>query len=367
MGFDPEAGKYKTKWIPAGDTKREAETKRAELIHQLDTGTFIMPGKTTLAEYLQQWLMDYAKPKLCPRSYDRYADIIRQHINPKLGKTPLTQLKPAQLQNLYSEWLSNGLSNRTVKYHHAVIHNALRCALKWGMVGRNVADAVETPKARQNEMQVWSDYEVSRFLEYAEDSPYFALFYTALFTGMRRSELLALRWSDVDLLMGEIQVSRGLQQLKDSSLVFSQPKSAKSNRKIALSPSTIQVLREHYEKQKAEMANLGRKITDDSLVFSHIDGTPIRPNTITYAWVNTVKRSGLKAIRFHDLRHTHASLMLQQGVHPKIVQERLGHSSISMTLDTYSHVAPGLQEAAAKGFDELVVPKREKVLVENHL
>jgi integrase len=181
---------------------------------------------------------------------------------------------------------------------------------------------------------------------------------------MRRSKLLALRYSDIDLLMGEIQISRGLQQI---SLIFSQPKSAKSNRNIALTPSTIEVLREHYEKRKAEITNLGRQLTDADLVFCNMDGTPIRPNTVTRVWSTLIAKSGLPIIRLHDLRHTHASLMLKQGVHPKIVQERLGHSSISMTLDTYSHVAPGLQEAAAKGFDDMVIPKREKVLAENHL
>jgi len=213
-------------------------------------------------------------------------------------------------------------------------------------------------------MQTWGEHEINQFLEAAKDSPYYALFYTALFTGMRRSELLGLKWDDVDFIMSQIYVSRSLHHLKDGSYIFTEPKSAKSRRTIALSPSTTLLLKEHYEKQKLERAMLGIPLTDGDLVFSHLDGKPLRPNTITRAWEMLCARAGVKVIRLHDARHTHASIMLKQGIHPKIVQERLGHASIQMTLDTYSHVAPGLQEAAALRFDELVTPRREKEAVE---
>lgn len=228
-----------------------------------------------------------------------------------------------------------------------------------------MADGVDVPRIRRNEMQTWDEDNVARFLEAAKDSPYYVLFYTALFTGMRRSELLALRWCDVDFLFSQVSISRSLHHLKDGSYVFTQPKSAKSRRTIALSPSAILKLKGHKGNQEAQRAMLGISLKDDDLVFSTLEGRSLRPNTITRAWTMSIARAGVKPIRLHDARHTHASLMLKQGVHPKIVQERLGHASISMTLDTYSHVAPGLQEAAAAGFDELVLPRRKSKAVTN--
>jgi integrase len=366
LGKDPNTGKYKQQWISVKGTKKEAEKRLSELLHQLDNGTFIKLGKTTLAEYLEKWLADYARPNLSPRGFERYADIIRQHLIPDMGSMTLTQLRPEHLQKHYASKLNAGLSARTVRYHHAVIHKALQTAVKWGLLGRNVADGVDAPRARHNEMQTWDEDDISRFLEAAKDSPYYALFYTALFTGMRRSELLALRWSDIDLLLCQVYVNRSLHHLKDGSYIFTEPKSDKSRRTIALSPSATLLLKEHKEKQGLERAMLGTSLTDNDLIFSTLEGKPLRPNTVTRAWAMLAARAGVKAIRLHDARHTHASIMLKQGVHPKIVQERLGHSSITMTLDTYSHVAPGLQQAAAEGFDKIVLPRSENEAVKNH-
>ena len=201
----------------------------------------------------------------------------------------------------------------------------------------------------------------SNFLAVARDSHYYVLFYTALFTGMRRSELLALRWQDVDFIYSQIYVNRSLHHLKDGSYVFTQPKSAKSRRTIALPPSAILTLKEHRDNAAMDRAMLEVPLTDNDLVFSTIEGKPLRPNTITLAWQTTAAKAGVKVIRLHDARHTHASLMLKQGIHPKIVQERLGHATIAVTLDTYSHVAPGLQEAAAMRFDEALQKTRVEI------
>lgn len=201
-------------------------------------------------------------------------------------------------------------------------------------------------------------------LEAAKATPYYALFYLAIFTGMRRSELLALRWCDVDLLLCQIYVTRTLHHLRNGEIVFRAPKTAKGRRMIALSPSTIIVLREYREKQELARAMLGISLKDDDLVFSQLDGKPLLPSTVTHAWIKLVRRTGLEGVRLHDARHSHASLMLKQGTHPKIVSERLGHANIGITLDTYSHILPGLQEAAADRFDKMVTPRREKEAVE---
>lgn len=353
------AGKYKFRWTTVKGTKKDAEKRLGEILHQLDTGTFMKSGKITVAEYLGKWLTDYAKVKLSPRGFERYRDIIRQHFIPDIGNITLTQLKPEHLQKHYTTCHDKGLSARTVRYHHAVIHKVLETALKWGLVSRNVADGLDLPPIRRTQMQTWDEEEVTRFLLTAKESPYYVLFHTALFTGMRRSELLGLSWQNVDLLFSQVSVTRSLHQLKDGNYVFTEPKSAKSRRTIALSPSVILLLKEHKEKQEFERLTLGKPLVDANLVFSTLEGEPLRPNTITRAWVTLAARAGVKAIRLHDARHTHASIMLKQGVHPKIVQEQLGHSSIEITLDIYSHVMPGLQEAAAKRFDDLFNHKHE--------
>ncbi len=203
LGVDPATGKRKQQWISVKGTKKEAEKRLGEILHQLDTGTFMKPGKTTIAEYLERWLKDYAWPNLAPRTSEGYETIVRQHLIPKLGNLPLTQLKPEHLQKYYSEMLrsgrcvsSCGLSAQTVRHHHTALHKALQTAVEGGLLSRNVADAVKPPHAEHPEMQTWGEDDIIRFLEAAKATPYYALFYTALFTGMRRSEFLALRWCD---------------------------------------------------------------------------------------------------------------------------------------------------------------------------
>ena len=371
-GKDASTGKYQYQWITVKGTKKDTEKRLRELLCQLDNGTFIKPGKTTLAEYLERWLKEYVWPNLAPRTAEGYQYIVRNHLIPSLGKIPLTQLKPEHLQRLYSEKLSagrfdgnGGLSKRSVRYIHVTLHKALKSAAKQGIIGRNPADAAESPRPQRREIQTMNESDIHIFLEFAKSTPYHALFYLALFTGMRRSELLALHWCDIDLLLCQLSVTRTIHQLHNGNIVFSPTKTDKSQRSIALSPSTAIILREHREQQKNFRQMLGLTLTKDDLIFCQADGKPLLPDSITHAWMKLARRTGLKGIRLHDARHTHASLMLKQGVHPKIVQERLGHASIQITLDTYSHVAPGLQEAAAAGFDNTVLSGHEKTPAEN--
>jgi len=359
LGADPATGKRRQQWYSVKGTKKEAEKRLSELLHELDTGTFMKPGKTTLAEYLERWMKDYARPNLAPRTVEGYESIIRKHLIPKLGHLPLMQLKPEHLQKYYAELMQSGrcskrggLSAQTVRHHHTALHKAIQTAVEWGLLTRNVADAVRPPRAAQSEMQTWNEDEIMRFLEAAKTTPYYALFYTAIFTGMRRSELMALRWQDVDFILSQIYVNRSMHQLRDGSFIFRSPKTAKGRRLVAMPPSAILVLQDHYNKVAQDRKVLGVTLRDDDLVFGEADGRPMRPNRITRAWPMLAASAGLKVIRLHDARHTHASIMLKKGIHPKIVQERLGHASIAITLDTYSHVSPGLQAAAAKSFDE---------------
>jgi len=368
QGKDPNTGKYLQSWFTVKGTKKDAEKKLAELLHQMDTGMFMKPGKTTLADFLERWLKDYAYANLAPRTAEGYETIIRQHLIPKLGSIPLTQLKPEHIQKYYAETLSNGrsdgkgaLSSLTVRHHHMTLHNALKCAVKWGLLVRNPVDSIDAPRTTHTEMKVMSEEDLNRFLEVIKPTPYYTLFYLALFTGMRRSELLGLRWSDTDLVLCQISVNRTMHHLRNGEIVFRPPKTAKGRRVVSLSPSTALVLQEHKEAQAALRLLQGQSVAQTDLVFSKEDRSPLTPNAVTSAWVRLAKRAGLEGIRLHDARHTHASLMLKQGVHPKIVQERLGHSTIAITLDTYSHVDPGLQEAAAQAFDCVLTNNEKQV------
>jgi len=362
LGKDSATGKYISHYETINGNKKDAEKRLNELIHQRDNGTFVKPGKATLSEYLESWLADYCKPNLSPRTHELYSYICNKHIIPTLGSILLFEIKPQHLQRLYADKLKSGLSGRTVQIIHVTLHKALKNAVKTGQLIRNVVDAVDSPKIQRREMRVMSETDLHIFLEYAKDTPNYALFYTSLFTGMRRAELLALRWSDVDLELCQVSVTRSMQYIQAAApgnrISFKEPKTTKSKRSIALSPSTAITLREHQAKQNELRESLGYPaLSDSDLVFSHYDGSPLLPSSVTHAWMKIVRSCGLHGIRLHDSRHTHASLLLKQGVHPKIVQERLGHGSIQITLDTYSHVAPGLQQAAANKFDDILLPK----------
>jgi integrase len=297
-------------------------------------------------------------PNLTPRTYEGYEYNTHKYIIPAIGQLAITSLRPPHIQKLCGEHQTKG-HYRTAQYIYNTLNKSLNVAVKQGILVRNPCDGVEAPKVPKREMQTLSQSDMHIFLEYARKTQYYTLFYTDLFTGMRRSELLALKWSDVDLILCQISVNRTMHVMRygtyKGKTVFKQPKTAKSRRMIALSPSNAIVLREHREAQDKLRQQLGLSVTtDDDFVFCRYDGKPYQPCNITHAWGKVARLTGLKGIRLHDARHTHATILLKQGVHPKIVQERLGHANISTTLDTYSHVSPGMQKAAAKGFDDII-------------
>ena len=302
-------------------------------------------------------------PNITARSYDRYSGIVKGHIIPSIGKIPLAKLTPQHIQKMYTDKLAAGLSPRSVRYIHVVLHRALQTALKWHKLTTNPADNVDIPKAQHTEMQIWNESEVIQFLEASRSTPYHCLFYLAIFSGARRGELLALRWQDVDLKTGQLSISRSVQHV-NGDYIFSQPKTEKSRRTIALPLSATLLLKQLREVTEHSRSRLDKKVNDADLIFTHTyDGVPLRPNTVSRAWEHIAEKAGIKVIRFHDGRHCHASLMLQQGVPLKVVSERLGHSSISITADVYAHVIPGMQESAAKLFDDAFTTKYNEIVV----
>jgi integrase len=358
---DSVTGERKRKWIAVKGNFREATRQMTEMVNSYNNGLFVKPSKTTVKDYLEAWLKDAAFPNMTPRNYEGYEFNIKKYIIPAIGQITITNLKPQQIQNLCAEHQALG-HYRTSQYIYNTLNKSLNVAVKMGTLVRNPCNGVESPKVPKHEMQTMNENDIHIFLEYARKTPYYALFYTVLFTGLRRSELLGLKWSDVDLLLMQISVNRTMHLMKygtyKGQVIFKQPKTATSRRMISLTPSNAIILREHREAQDKLRASLDLSPTiDDDLVFCQYDGKPYQPDSISHVWLKIARQTGLKGIRLHDARHTHASLMLKNGTHPKIVQERLGHASIKTTLDIYSHVAPGLQQAAASRFDDIVTGK----------
>lgn len=237
-------------------------------------------------------------------------------------------------------------------YHHRILFEALSYSVKQGLLARNVAEAVDPPRPERKKMVILAAEDIPKFLEAARETPYYCFFFTLLYTGLRRGEALALRWRDVDLDMASLSVVQTLHRLSGSGYIIKEPKSPRSRRSVTLPPSLALLLRQYRAKQEMKRLLLGKSLTDDDFVFAHPDGAHLDPATVTHALGKVIRKAGLPNVRLHDLRHTHATLMMKAGIHPKIVSERLGHASIAITLDTYSHVMPGLQEAAARRFDE---------------
>ncbi|MFC1848365.1 tyrosine-type recombinase/integrase [Chloroflexota bacterium] len=354
-----EDGKRKQQWITVKGTKKDAERELNSALARLGSGSYVKPAKLTVRGYLEQWLADYAAINVRPRTYERYQEIVRAHLIPAFGSIPLTGLQPHHVQSYYSKALVSGrrdgrggLSARTVHHHHRVLFEALKYAIKHDMLIRNICESVDPPRPEYRQMSATDAQGVNKILEAVKDTLYYPLFYTAIYTGLRRSELLALSWKNVDLDFATLAVTETIHQLKSGELVFNPPKSNRGKRSVALSPSLAIMLREHKAKQTAFRERLGVKSHDNDLVFSNLDGAPLQPDIITRKFRRVAHSVGLPKLRFHDLRHTHATLMLQQGINVKVISERLGHSSIAITLDTYSHVLPGMQEAAAQRFEE---------------
>lgn len=357
-GKDPVTGKYRYEFRTVKtDSWRLARKALVDLQTEISKGTFIKPGKLTVGEFLEAWLNDYCKTSLAPRTVELYSYLCRVHLVPEVGKIAIIDLNSQQLQHLYSKKLASGLSPRTVQLCHVVIHKALKKAAIVNLIPRNPADFVDKPRIERPAIHPMNEEDINTFLEAAKQGEYHNLFFCYLFTGMRRSELLALRWCDVDLLGMTVSVVRSMEYLNkvEHHVRFKEAKTKGSHRLIALSPANVMVLRQQLEYQQNVRKSLNLPvIKDDDLVFSRFDGSPLLPDSISHAWRKLIRRCNLKGVRLHDARHTMATVMFKQGVHPKIVQERLGHSRIATTLDTYTHIVPGLQQAAANGLDSIL-------------
>jgi integrase len=331
-------------------TKREARQILQKLLRELDDGTFVEPSTLTVREHLEAWLEDVARHRLSARSLDRSRSIVKCHLVPALGGIKLASLRPDQVQACYSHLIDEGLSAATIQKIHAVLHSSLRHAARMRLISRNAADDLALPKIRRAEITALSDEQVGRLLAAAEGTPVAVPLLSLLTLGVRRGEALAFTWPNVDLERGQVTICRTLEE-SSGGLAFKEPKSARGARAIAVPQITVEALREHRRAQLEMRLRVGPGFNAGELVFPRADGEPWRPSNFARACQRVFAKAGLTC-RLHDLRHTHATMLLRQGVHPKVVQERLGHANVSITLDIYSHCTANMQQEAAAKIDE---------------
>lgn len=352
---DPETGKRRRKWHSFCGTKREAQVECSRLIWEMKGGLYVEPAKMTVRQFLDHWL-DHMKSQVAPRTHERYSEIALKCLAPLLGNVLLSKLKAIRISAAYTKALTTGrrdsrggLSPRTVVHMHRVLRQALRQAVDWEMLARNPTDKIKPPKVEKKEMRALDASETAALLEAIRPTRMFMPVLLAVTSGMRRGEIAALRWRSVDLDSAQLEVKVSAEQTR-AGVREKETKSGRA-RTVTLTALAIEELRRHKVRQAEELLRLGMRQSDDNYVVAQADGQPLKPNSLTHEFVRFIAGSKLPGIRFHDLRHTHATQLLKSNVHPKIVQERLGHEDITTTLNLYSHVLPGMQDAAAKRVD----------------
>jgi integrase len=331
-------------------------------------GTLVIAPQQTVAQYLAYWLEHTVKDAVRPRTYERYEAIVRLHIVPVFGKVKLQGLTPQHVQTLKSKKLKDGLSSTTVSAIHEMLHKALDDAIKMGLIARNVCEAVSPPRKQHKEINPLTAEQSRRLLDAAKGHPQEALFVLALATGMRRGELLGLKWQDINFATGMLQVRRALSRLptqmgreRDDLYIEAEPKTRSSRRGIALPHFAVEALKQHRIRQREMRCVAGDAWEDHDYVFCTPLGTHLNPgHGVLVQLKMLLKKAGLPDVRFHDLRHSAATLLLNKGVHPKVVQEILGHSEISMTMDIYSHVLPTMQREAMDRLNQEFFIEEEK-------
>ena len=333
-------------------TKKEAERRMRELEGSLDKGVPIPTGRLTVAEHLRNWLDGYVKTSCSPRTIDFYESIVDNHLIPALGHIQLRQLQPQTVQSYYGK-AAERLSARSVQHHHRVLSQALKYAVRQGILGRNVCELVTPPSPRKKAMRTLTPSEVEVLLENASSNQFYPVIYTAVSTGLRQAEILGLRWRDVDLDLLSISISQVLLKRR-GVCIFQPPKTERSRRRVAMTPKLALYLRDYLAEREMLFLERDKILGLDDLVFAHSDGEPIDPGVLSHEFARIVRRAGLEHMRFHDLRHSFASLMLLRGAKPKVISEALGHASVAFTMDTYSHIIEGMQGDAMALLDEVL-------------
>jgi integrase len=342
-----------------GKTRKSVAERLTKAMADRDGGLVFTAGTVTVGEYLDRWLSDTVRDTVRQNTFENYVYLVRKHIKPTLGRLKLKSLTPAHVRGLYREKLDGGLSGRTVNYIHVTLHKALKQAVNDALIPRSATDAVKAPRPDKREVQALDREQARAFLEAARGERLEALYFVAVTTGLRQGELLGLRWTDIDFGRGVLAIRRALVAGSVGSRTgarFDAPKNSKSRRTVRLTASSVECLKRHKAAQNEERLKLGHLWEDHGIVFPNRVGKPMDHNNLySRDFKRMLKKAELPEVfRFHDLRHTCATLLLLKNVNPKIVQEMLGHATITQTLDTYSHVLPTMQDAATEAMESVL-------------
>ena len=332
--------------------KSDAQRRLNELLVNLERGIYAPPGRLTVAEHLNNWLAGYVRVNCSIRTLDAVQSIAEHHLIPALGNTQLKQLYPQAIQAYYGKACEK-LSARSVHYHHRILSQSLKYAVRQGYLGRNPCELVDPPSWKGKTMRTLTPGELEVLLENASTNRFYPVIYTAVSTGLRQAELLGLMWRSIDLDYLSISVNQVLYKRR-GVCQFNEPKTSHSRRRVSMTPKLALFIREYKLERECLYQQLGKELTVDSLVFANVEGKPLDPGVLTHNFARIAKRAGLENVRFHDLRHTFASLMLLRGAKPKVISEALGHSSVAFTMDVYSHIIEGMQSDAMALLDEVL-------------
>ncbi|MBP1297582.1 site-specific integrase [Bradyrhizobium elkanii] len=353
---DPATGKRKRKWHSFKGTKRQAQDECARLITEVKAGDYIEPSKLTLAEFFDRWLK-HIKPNVSKRTHERYSDLLTKNLAPLLGAKILSKLQPIDISGAYATAIESGrrdgkggLSPRTVHHMHRVLHTSLNQAERWKLIARNPAALLEKrdrPKIERKPVRTIDAPATAAALDAARERRLFIPLVLGVLCGLRRGEITALRWRSIDLDNAQLAVVASTEQTDAGEVSEKEAKSGRA-RTVALPAMAVEELRRWRVAQAQELLRLGVRPDDDWHVVTQADGSSLRPRSLTHSVSDFLKEW---RVTLHSLRHSHASHMLASKVHPKVVQERLGHSSIAITMDIYSHLMPNMQGEAAAAVD----------------
>jgi integrase len=342
--------KYHNKTVKGA--KREAEKYRNKVLAEHQAGSFVEPTKISVGAYLERWLNNSARLRVAERTFLDYTSHVTRYLSPVIGHRKLAQLQPAEIQRVYSDMLQRGLSPRTVRYVHSTLRSALQQAVLWGEIPRNPASLVQLPRNERKEQAVLAAAEINRLIEASRGTRWSCLWILLAMSGLRPGEALGLKWTDLD--GDRLRIQRSLVRVR-GSWSLKKPKTDRSRRSVVLPKALLRELKEYRARQAAEKLAAGSRYGNLGLIFANKEGAPLDYRTTARRYFRPLlKAAGLPEIRPYDLRHSHATLMLGGGVHPKIVSERLGHSSTVMTMDVYSHVLPNMQQAAVEQLEALL-------------
>lgn len=354
IGRDPSTGKRKQITRRGFETKKEAELAANQMTIEINNDTFVNEKDILFKDFITDYLKIIAQPSVKPSTFYGYKTVVEKRLIPKFGHMKIKKFTPKIISSYYTELLKEGLTEEFIQYIHSILKMASKTAVDWKYIKNDFMVTVKAPSRQKKNVNTWSIDECNKFLNRMREQKdhIFMLYYLAIYTGMRRGELLGLKWENIDFEKKRIYVEHSLYYISGQGLVLQSPKTASGKRNISITNETIAELQSYKVKKQEQLLKVGMKLSGEHFVVSAFGGEPVNPNTIHKQFLYDIKLAGVKRIRFHDLRHTHATIMLEIGENSKVVSERLGHSNVSITLDKYSHVTPNIQDSSAEHFSE---------------